>query len=124
MEKDFVWTAFSGTNLSKYLIAESRKAGKIAAFLKPCDTYSFRSAFQGAPHSARQRLRRGRPVRGQCATCEADQGTGPKGRPRQSDGGGESSCAWTPSTARKTIAKADALPERCLYLQEQKMRLL
>ena len=31
----------SGANLSKYLIAESRKGGKVGVFLKPCDSYSF-----------------------------------------------------------------------------------
>lgn len=41
VERDFVWSGFSAPNLSKYLIAESRKPGKVAAFLKPCDTYSF-----------------------------------------------------------------------------------
>ncbi|MBQ1264045.1 MAG: 4Fe-4S dicluster domain-containing protein [Oscillospiraceae bacterium] len=41
VEKDFVWSVFSAANLSKYLIAESRKEGKVAAFLKPCDSYSF-----------------------------------------------------------------------------------
>lgn len=41
IEKDFVFNAFAGANLSKYLIAESRKGGKVAAFLKPCDSYSF-----------------------------------------------------------------------------------
>ena len=41
VEREFVWSSFSGPNLSKYLIAETRKPGKIAAFLKPCDTYSF-----------------------------------------------------------------------------------
>jgi len=40
-EKDFVYGVFSGANLSKYLIAESRKGGKVAVFLKPCDSYSF-----------------------------------------------------------------------------------
>lgn len=40
-EREFVWSPFSAPNLSKYLVAESRKPGKIAAFLKPCDTYSF-----------------------------------------------------------------------------------
>lgn len=39
-EKDFVYGVFSGANLSKYLIAESRKGGKVAVFLKPCDSYS------------------------------------------------------------------------------------
>ncbi len=41
IERDFVYSVFSGANLSKYLIKESRKGGKVAAFLKPCDTYSF-----------------------------------------------------------------------------------
>ena len=41
IRKDFVYSVFSGANLSKYLVKESRKDGKVAAFLKPCDTYSF-----------------------------------------------------------------------------------
>ncbi len=41
IQKDFVFNDFCGANLSKYLIKESRKGGKILAFLKPCDTYSF-----------------------------------------------------------------------------------
>lgn len=41
VERDFVWSPFSAPNLSKYLIGETRKPGKIAAFLKSCDTYSF-----------------------------------------------------------------------------------
>lgn len=39
--KDFVYNGFCGANLSKYLIAASKKEGKTAVFLKPCDTYSF-----------------------------------------------------------------------------------
>ncbi len=41
VEKDFCYSLFSGANLSKYLIAESKKEGKIAVFLKPCDSFSF-----------------------------------------------------------------------------------
>ena len=41
VEKDFCYSPFSGANLSKYLIAESKKGGKIAVFLKPCDSFSF-----------------------------------------------------------------------------------
>ncbi|MDL2289254.1 4Fe-4S dicluster domain-containing protein [Clostridia bacterium OttesenSCG-928-F22] len=33
--------AFSGANVSKYLIDETKKDGKILAILKPCDTFSF-----------------------------------------------------------------------------------
>ena len=39
--KDFTYDWFCGANLSKYLIAISKKEGKTAVFLKPCDTYSF-----------------------------------------------------------------------------------
>ena len=39
--KDFTYDWFCGANLSKYLIQMSKKAGKTAVFLKPCDTYSF-----------------------------------------------------------------------------------
>ena len=37
----FVYNDFCGANLSKYLIKESKKEGKVLVFLKPCDTYSF-----------------------------------------------------------------------------------
>ena len=39
--KDFTYDYFCGANLSKYLIQMSKKEGKTAVFLKPCDTYSF-----------------------------------------------------------------------------------
>lgn len=36
-----VYDSFCSANLSKYLIEESRKEGKLLALLKPCDTYGF-----------------------------------------------------------------------------------
>ncbi|MBE5736870.1 MAG: 4Fe-4S ferredoxin [Clostridiales bacterium] len=42
MKDSFVFDDFSGANFSKYLVKETRKEdGKVLAFLKPCDTYSF-----------------------------------------------------------------------------------
>lgn len=42
LEAGLVWNDFCGANLSKYLIKETAKSeGKVAIFLKPCDTYSF-----------------------------------------------------------------------------------
>lgn len=41
LEAEFTFSPFAGANLSKYLIAESRRGGRIAVFLKPCDSYSF-----------------------------------------------------------------------------------
>jgi len=43
---EMVYTEFSGANLSKYLIEESKKEGKVLVFLKPCDTYSFNQLIQ------------------------------------------------------------------------------
>ena len=41
IDADFVFDDFTSANVSKYLVKESKKEGKILAFLKPCDTYSF-----------------------------------------------------------------------------------
>lgn len=41
IESKLVYTPFCGANLSKYLVKETLKEGKILVFLKPCDTYSF-----------------------------------------------------------------------------------
>ena len=41
VDSDFVYNTFSCANLSKYLVGQTRKdAGKIAIFVKPCDSYS------------------------------------------------------------------------------------
>jgi len=41
LRENFVYNEFCGANLSKYLVKESGMEGRIAVFLKPCDTYSF-----------------------------------------------------------------------------------
>ena len=42
LESGFVYSDFSGANLSKYLIKETAKtSSRVLVFLKPCDTYSF-----------------------------------------------------------------------------------
>ncbi len=41
LDADFVYDDFTAANVSKYLVKETKKEGKILAFLKPCDTYSF-----------------------------------------------------------------------------------
>ena len=41
VRQEMVFSPFCGANLSKYLIAESRKEGKVGVFLKPCDSFSF-----------------------------------------------------------------------------------
>jgi heterodisulfide reductase subunit C len=41
LDTKFVYNSFAAANLSKYLVKESKKEGKILVFLKPCDSYSF-----------------------------------------------------------------------------------
>ncbi len=41
IDAKFVYDDFCSANLSKYMIKESRKEGKVLVFLKPCDSYSF-----------------------------------------------------------------------------------
>ena len=41
LDRDFVCDDFTAANVSKYLVKETQKEGKVLAFLKPCDTYSF-----------------------------------------------------------------------------------
>lgn len=41
LEKEFVYDDFTASNVSKYLIKESKNVMGTLVFLKPCDTYSF-----------------------------------------------------------------------------------
>ena len=49
VEQDFVYSVFSGANFSKYLIQESRKGGKVAAFFETLRYIFLQSAPEGAP---------------------------------------------------------------------------
>ena len=40
IEKNFVYDDFCVANLSKFLVGESKKEGKMLVFLKPCDSFS------------------------------------------------------------------------------------
>ena len=42
LDRGFVYNAFTAANLSKYLIKETLKPGRVLAFIKPCDSYSLR----------------------------------------------------------------------------------
>ena len=118
VEKDFVFSVFSGANLSKYLIAESRKGGKVAAFLKPCDTYSFQQLLK-----EHRILRENVYVVGvQCdGTCDIEKikAAGCEGVTAVREEG-ESLVAET-LYGEKTIAKKDALLERCTVCKSHKL---
>lgn len=118
LEKNFVFSSFSGANLSKYLIAESRKEGKIAVFLKPCDSYSFTQLLK------EHRILRENvyAVGVQCdGMCDID-----KVRAQAGDGllsineDGENLIAETLYDS-KTISKKEVLLERCAVCKSKKI---
>lgn len=117
-ETNFVFSAFSGANLSKYLIAESRKGGKVAVFLKPCDSYSFTQLLK------EHRIWRENvyAVGVQCdGMCDAE-----KLRDAGCEGilsvreEGENLIVGT-LYGEKTVARKDALLERCTVCKSRKI---
>ena len=110
IEKDFVYGPFCGANQSKYLIAESRKGGKVGAFLKPCDTYSFQQ-LQKEHRILRDNVYAvGIQCDGMC-DIEAVKSAGMKGI-LGAEEQGEMLLVHT-MYGDKTVPRADALAERC-----------
>ena len=117
LDKGFVYDDFCGNNLSKYLIKESRKEGKILAFLKPCDTYSFNQLIK------EHRILRdnvyvvGVPCEGKTdgETLKAKGVKGILGIRSEGD-----SFVVRTLYGETTLKKADALPERCLTCKSKK----
>ena len=117
LQKDFVYDAFCGANVSKYLIRESEKPGKILCFLKPCDTFSFNQLL------TEHRIRRenvhviGIPCEGM-ADMRRIRKAGIDGVTgiREEDGG------FTIETlyGEERISVSDALAERCLSCKSKR----
>ena len=118
IEKEFVYSVFSAANLSKYLIAESRKDGKIAVFLKPCDSYSFQQLLK------EHRIWRDRvyvvgiSCDGMCSMDEIRE-KGIKGVTAVEAEG--DTLKLTTLYGDKTIRKADALLERCVHCKSKRV---
>ncbi len=118
VEKDFVFSPFCGANLSKYLIKESRKEGKIAVFLKPCDSYSFVQLLK------EHRILRdnvyvvGVACDGMC-DIEKIKDLGVKGVTAVREDGENLICETL--YGEKTVARKDALLERCVSCKSKKV---
>ncbi len=117
LEKDFVYDGFCGANVSKYLIRESAKEGKILAFLKPCDAFSFNQLL------AEHRIRREN-VYAVGIPCE---GMADIGKIRSAGIDGvtgirEEGEEFVLSTlyGEERIARKDALAERCLVCKSKR----
>lgn len=117
LDAGFVYNDFCGANFSKYLVKESRKEGKILVFLKPCDTYSFNQL------TKEHRIIRdniyvvGVPCDGKTdgETLKLKGITGITGIKTEGD-----SFVVDTLYGEKKIAKADALPERCISCKSKK----
>ena len=117
MDEKFVYSDFCGNNLSKYLIKESRKEGKILVFLKPCDTYSFNQLIKEHRIVRENVYVVGVPCEGKTdgETLKAKGIKGILGIKAEGD-----NFVMETLYGEKTIAKADALPERCLNCKSKK----
>ena len=111
IDRDLVWNGFCGANLSKYLIAESRKGGKAAVFLKPCDSFSFQQLLK------EHRILRDA-VYAVAIPCE---GKLDMEKIRQAGGEGALSLTEADDTltvttlyGEKTLPRSEMLAERCL----------
>ena len=117
IDAEFIYDDFCASNLSKYLIKESRKEGKVLAFLKPCDTYSFNQLIK------EHRIWRDRvyivgiPCDGK-ANADALKELGVKGI-LGIESEGDNFVVHT-LYGDKTVAKADALAERCVNCKSKK----
>ena len=117
MDEKFVYSDFCGNNLSKYLIKESRKEGKVLVFLKPCDTYSFNQLIKEHRIVRENVYVVGVPCEGKTdgETLKAKGIKGILGIKAEGD-----NFVVETLYGEKTIAKADALPERCLNCKSKK----
>ena len=109
---NLVYDGFCGANLAKYLVIESKKEGKIAVFMKPCDLSSY------------ERLKKEHRVNEDNVIVigvECDgmldhykfKDAGVKGA-LTADTSDESVVSFTTLYGDKTVNKADVLLEKCL----------
>lgn len=118
VEKDFVFSPFCGANLSKYLIAQSRKEGKIAVFLKPCDSYSFVQLLKEHRIIRENVYVVGVACDGMC-DIEKIKEAGIKGITGVREDGETLVCETL--YGEKTVARKDALLERCAGCKSKKV---
>ncbi len=119
LENNFVWNDFCGANLSKYLVAKTRKAeGKILVFLKPCDTYSFNQLLTEHRFDREKVYAVGVPCNGMADIRKIKDLCGEGIASITCDGDGLS--VETLYDGNKTLALADVLAERCISCKSKK----
>jgi len=118
IETGLVFSVFSGANLSKRLIAESRKGEVVAAFLKPCDTYSFQQLLKEHRIARENVYAVGVACDGMC-DIEKIRAAGARGILRV-ERAGETLKIET-LYGEMTMPRRDALAERCLCCKSHKL---
>ena len=118
VEESFVFGPFCGANLSKYLISLKNKPGKTAVFLKPCDSYSFVQLIKEHRINRERVYVVGVQCDGMC-DMEKIRTLGVEG-PLSVTEDGENLVIET-LYGQKTVARADALLERCTVCKSKKV---
>ena len=113
-----MYNDFCGSNLSKYLVKESRKEGKVLVFLKPCDTYSFNQLIKEHRIARENIYVIGVPCEGK-TDGETLKALGLKGILGVKDARATAS-PWKRSTAKRPCQRHEALPERCRSCKSKK----
>ena len=108
----FVYNGFCGANLSKYLIQMSKKEGKTAIFLKPCDSYSFNQLQKEHRFNRDNVYAVGVPCRGKL-DIEKIKAMGIKGIQSIKEEGEQLIIETLYGT--KTIQREDAILDRCFF---------
>ncbi len=118
IDRDFVYDAFSGANFSKYLVKETKKEGRVLAFLKPCDTYSFNQLLTEHRFDREKVYVIGIACDGMSdiRIIKDIAGDGVTGADRD----GDNLIVHTLYDGDKVIPYGDTLPERCLHCKSKK----
>lgn len=118
VEAGFVYDSFTAANLSKACIAQSKREGKVAVFLKPCDSYSFLQLCKEHRIVRENVYIVGVQCEGKC-DIEALRARGISGAVAASECG--ETLHLTTLSGEAEIARAEALAERCRVCKSKKI---
>ncbi len=118
IENEFVWGDFCAPNLSKYLLAETKKTNaKVLVFLKSCDTYSFNQLLTEHRFNREKVYAIGIPCEGMLS--ESDIKAKAEGIASVTDNG-DTVTISTLYDGDITVARAELLPDRCVNCKSKK----
>ena len=114
---EFVYNDYCGANLSKYLINISKKEGKSAVFMKPCDTYSFNQLIKEHRVDREKVMVIGVECQGKLDNFKLENKGIADVNEEEYDG---ETAKFTTSDGIKTAEKGEVLLEKCLTCKSKK----